>query len=213
MVARDGPVTVRSLSAAAYAELRAGSAAYADVLEALVRETEATRKRRDEVRAQGGLAAQLATGVRFVRESNFARFTSTVRRGRTEAGEDTVNGYVLGRLLGAGAYGRVFRCVDAAGAPAAVKVLDKARMKRAAARGGAAGGGGGATDLLREIEVMKKLRHPNLVELREVLDDPACPQLYIVQELCARGCIMPEAEHNTPLEPEAARRASTSGLS
>ena len=37
------------------------------------------------------------------------------------------------------------------------------------------------SELLREVEVMRKLRHPNLVALREVIDDPAGNQLYMVQ--------------------------------
>lgn len=37
---------------------------------------------------------------------------------------------------------------------------------------------------------MKKLNHPNLVELIEVLDDPEEDSLYMVMEMCKKGVIM-----------------------
>lgn len=46
-------------------------------------------------------------------------------------------------------------------------------------------------DLIREeIAVMKKLNHPNLVSLIEVLDDPDEDSLYMVLELCKKGVVM-----------------------
>ena len=41
-----------------------------------------------------------------------------------------------------------------------------------------------------EIAVMKKLNHPNLVSLIEVLDDPDEDSLYMVLEMCKKGVIM-----------------------
>jgi [calcium/calmodulin-dependent protein kinase] kinase len=41
-----------------------------------------------------------------------------------------------------------------------------------------------------EIAIMKKLNHPNLVQLIEVLDDPAEDSLYMVLEMCKKGVIM-----------------------
>ncbi len=37
---------------------------------------------------------------------------------------------------------------------------------------------------------MKKLNHPNLVALYEVLDDPAEDSLYMVMEMCKKGVVM-----------------------
>ena len=46
-------------------------------------------------------------------------------------------------------------------------------------------------DLIREeIAVMKKLHHPNLVSLIEVLDDPEEDSLFMVLEMCKKGVIM-----------------------
>lgn len=38
-----------------------------------------------------------------------------------------------------------------------------------------------AETLRREVAVMKKLRHPNIVTLWEVIDDPRAQQLYMIQ--------------------------------
>lgn len=46
-------------------------------------------------------------------------------------------------------------------------------------------------DLIRmEIAVMKKLNHPNLVGLIEVLDDPAQDSLFMVLEMCKKGVVL-----------------------
>jgi [calcium/calmodulin-dependent protein kinase] kinase len=37
---------------------------------------------------------------------------------------------------------------------------------------------------------MKKLNHPNLVSLIEVLDDPEEDSLYMVMEMCKKGVVM-----------------------
>ncbi len=37
---------------------------------------------------------------------------------------------------------------------------------------------------------MKKLDHPNLVQLIEVLDDPEEDSLYMVLEMCKKGVVM-----------------------
>ncbi|OAA38153.1 calcium/calmodulin-dependent protein kinase kinase [Cordyceps fumosorosea ARSEF 2679] len=42
----------------------------------------------------------------------------------------------------------------------------------------------------KEVAIMKKLHHPNLVQLIEVLDDPQEDLLYMVLELCKKGVAM-----------------------
>lgn len=41
-----------------------------------------------------------------------------------------------------------------------------------------------------EIAIMKKLNHPNVVTLIEVLDDPEEDSLYMVMEMCKKGVVM-----------------------
>lgn len=46
-------------------------------------------------------------------------------------------------------------------------------------------------DLIKEeIAIMKKLNHPNIVSLIEVLDDPSEDSLYMVMEYCKKGVVM-----------------------
>ncbi|KAF2847261.1 Pkinase-domain-containing protein [Plenodomus tracheiphilus IPT5] len=48
-----------------------------------------------------------------------------------------------------------------------------------------------AFELIKEeIAIMKKLNHPNLVTLIEVLDDPDEDSLYMVMEMCKKGVVM-----------------------
>lgn len=63
-------------------------------------------------------------------------------------------------------------------------------------------------DLIKEeIAVMKKLNHPNLVSLIEVLDDPDEDSLYMVLELCKKGVVMQVGleERADPYEDEKCR--------
>lgn len=55
----------------------------------------------------------------------------------------------------------------------------------------------------REIAVLKKLDHPNVVKLVEVLDDPDEDHLYMVFELLERGQVL-EVPTDKPLSEEQA---------
>lgn len=54
---------------------------------------------------------------------------------------------------------------------------------------------------------MKKLNHPNLVQLIEVLDDPEEDSLYMVMEMCKKGVVMKVGLDSVadPYSPEACR--------
>lgn len=58
-----------------------------------------------------------------------------------------------------------------------------------------------------EIACMKKLNHPNLVQLIEVLDDPEEDSLYMVLEMCRKGIVMKVGldETVTPYDEETCR--------
>ena len=67
---------------------------------------------------------------------------------------------------------------------------------------GAIGGKSSELDMVaREIAVMKKMNHPNVVSLHEVIDDPASEALFIVMEYVSRGAVMSteKLEGNEPL--------------
>ena len=58
-----------------------------------------------------------------------------------------------------------------------------------------------------EVAIMKKLNHPNLVQLIEVLDDPEDDSLYMVMEMCKKGVVMKVGlgESAKPYEEEKCR--------
>ncbi|KAK6866187.1 hypothetical protein PG995_002715 [Apiospora arundinis] len=58
-----------------------------------------------------------------------------------------------------------------------------------------------------EIAIMKKLNHPNLVQLIEVLDDPEEDSLWMVLEMCKKGVVMKVGldDHADPYPEEQCR--------
>lgn len=47
-----------------------------------------------------------------------------------------------------------------------------------------------------EIAILKKLNHPNVVKLIEVLDDPEQDNLYMTFELVEQGCVTVQSYEN-----------------
>lgn len=60
-------------------------------------------------------------------------------------------------------------------------------------------------NVYKEIAILRKLDHPNVVKLVEVLDHPDKDNLYLVFELVHRGEIL-VIPTNNPLQEETARR-------
>ncbi|KAH7188820.1 kinase-like domain-containing protein [Fusarium flagelliforme] len=126
-----------------------------------------------------------------------------------------VNQYTILEEIGRGSYGAVHLAKDQFGHEFAVKEFSKARLRkrlqstilrqgpRGPRRMGPGVGGpfnatprivndtNDALHLIREeIAIMKKLNHPNLVQLYEVLDDPEEDSIYMVLEMCRKGVVM-----------------------
>ena len=105
-----------------------------------------------------------------------------------------VNQFRLTQRLGKGAFGTVYRA-HGDGRTVAVKVLRRSLLKRHRV-----GMTNSALDqLMREIAVMKKVHHPNCVELHEVIDDPS------TDEVCAHT--PPHRLHAVCASPAVATRA------
>lgn len=118
-----------------------------------------------------------------------------------------INQYQITRVVGRGSFGMVYLAVDSEGQKYALKECSKrqlAKLNRSAfmrlrrqivSRGNEPPTPSEISSLItREIAVMKKLDHPNLVTLYEVLDDPRSESLILVLEWCAKGTIMPAEE-------------------
>ncbi|KAL7912994.1 kinase-like protein [Trichoderma velutinum] len=141
-------------------------------------------------------------------------FSNDENDGRTH---HRINQYVIQEEIGRGSYGAVHLATDQFGNEFAVKEFSKVRLRRRAQSMAMRQGPGGPSrrmpgrggvlpshlmglrdseknDALfyirEEIAIMKKLNHPNLAQLIEVLDDPDEDSLYIVMEMCKKGVIM-----------------------
>ena len=98
-----------------------------------------------------------------------------------------VNNYILLESLGSGSYGQVRLCKrKETDVLYAIKIISKELLKKRKA-------GQESTyfdDVRREIAIMKKLDHPNVVKLYEVMDDPKVNKLYLVLEYMQRKDLM-----------------------
>ncbi|CAO2202002.1 unnamed protein product [Urochloa humidicola] len=103
--------------------------------------------------------------------------------------------YELGRVLGRGNFGRVHAARDLrTGRSVAVKVLSKDKVVRA----------GMMEQIKREIAVMKRVSHPNIVELHEVMATRS--RIYLALELVRGGELFARIVRTGRVKEDAARR-------
>lgn len=133
--------------------------------------------------------------------------TDRVESKRTGEGQKQINQYILYREeLGRGSYGLVrkgFNTLD--GKFYAIKILNKNLLQKRKIMGR----GRAFADLWEkvkvEIAIMKRLRHPNVVRLYEVIDDPTRDKLYMVLEYASKGALSDGSDVCTPFPEEEAR--------
>ncbi|CAB1110112.1 unnamed protein product [Ectocarpus sp. CCAP 1310/34] len=104
-----------------------------------------------------------------------------------------INDYRVCERIGEGSFGVVYKVVRVhTGEVNAMKVITKSRR------------GGQKRELLertlrREVSVMKILRHPNVVTLWEVIDDPRSRKVYMIQDFMERGSLLKEQYEVDPI--------------
>ena len=121
----------------------------------------------------------------------------------------TVDHYKIMRALGKGAFGEVF-LAQHGDEKFAIKVLRKSKLKKAAKprQGPEAAWGRGRTiaaleQVKAEVATMKKITHPNCVQIFDVVLDPQCDEVFIVLEYVAGGTSQPyDADGRPILLPE-----------
>ncbi|KAK7238354.1 protein serine/threonine phosphatase [Aureococcus anophagefferens] len=114
---------------------------------------------------------------------------------RADDGRRLVNGYELLGELGRGAFGTVELC-ERRGDLYAVKILRKSLLRKA--RTGRGRGANALADARREIAIMKKLDHANLVGLVEAVDDEKAGKLYLVLDYVDCGPVLERRKSGDP---------------
>lgn len=83
--------------------------------------------------------------------------------------------YRLEEILGDGSYGRVYRALHlGTESYRAIKAVSKRNFSK-----------NDQDNLIKEVEILKSLDHPNILKIFEVIEDNLC--FYIVTELCTGG--------------------------
>ena len=105
-----------------------------------------------------------------------------------------INQYELIKLLGQGSFGKVKLCVRKLldrEDKFAVKIFKKHILKRKKEvyrdEAGKLCFRNGIEDVLREIAVMKKLDHQNVIRLHEVINDAADDKIYLILDYAEKG--------------------------
>jgi len=98
-----------------------------------------------------------------------------------------VNNYILLNVLGKGSYAEVRLCKEKnSNNVYAIKIMNKISFRKKTF--------GKSTsihdDIKREVAIMKKLRHRNVLRLYEVMDDPNVNKLYLVLEYMKKGDLL-----------------------
>uniref|UniRef100_A0A0C9SA08 non-specific serine/threonine protein kinase n=1 Tax=Wollemia nobilis TaxID=56998 RepID=A0A0C9SA08_9CONI len=107
------------------------------------------------------------------------RETHRVVRIEDPNGNKMINEYVRECKIGTGSYGKVvLHRSTKDGKRYAIKAFHKSRLSKLRV----APSETAMTDVLREVSIMKKLDHPNIVNLVEVIDDPDTDHFYMVME-------------------------------
>ncbi|XP_015601385.1 serine/threonine-protein kinase STK11 isoform X2 [Cephus cinctus] len=87
--------------------------------------------------------------------------------------------YVMGDLLGEGSYGKVKEMLDSDTlCRRAVKILKKKKLRRIP---------NGEINVQREIQLLRTLKHKNVIDLVDVLYNDEKEKMYLVMEFCVGG--------------------------
>ena len=129
---------------------------------------------------------KISQGSRHVLETR--SFVST-----KSFGIKKVNQYVMLKSLGAGTSGKVVQCIvpadkaDEEDKTYAMKIITKKKLTSSPMKNS-------NQTILNELEVMKKLNHPNIVKLHEVINDPDTDKIYFVMDYLPGRTIQQEVE-------------------
>lgn len=99
-----------------------------------------------------------------------------------------LNSYEIVSDLGAGQHGKVKLAIDSAtGEQVAIKILDRAGRRGRLPEDASSLVAENEAKIRKEIAIMKKCRHKNIVRLKEVIDDHRLRKIYLVLEYLENG--------------------------
>ncbi|KAL4326788.1 hypothetical protein HN51_033946 [Arachis hypogaea] len=129
--------------------------------------------------------------------------THKVIRSEDDNGTKMINQYVREYKIGSGSYGKVAlyrNSID--GKHYAIKSFHKSHLLKLRV----APSETAMSDVLREVQIMKMLGHPNIVNLIEVIDDPESDHFYMVLEYVEGKWVCEGTGRACALGDETARR-------
>ena len=98
-----------------------------------------------------------------------------------------------------GSYGTVKLCIDTVThAQVAMKIMNKVKLKRLFVSKSTTG----YKLMQTEIAIMKKMNHPNIVKLYEIIDDPDFDKIFIIMEYISCGSLQSLMNPLIPLPNE-----------
>ncbi|KAG0365213.1 hypothetical protein BGZ54_006754 [Gamsiella multidivaricata] len=110
-------------------------------------------------------------------------------------GNKMINKYMVVRELGRGVHGKVKLCRDTiTNEFCAIKIVDKTTRRRLGRSQIS-----NEQKIRREIAIMKKCIHPNVVRLIEVIDDPTARKIYLVLEYMEGGEVRWKDSEDKPI--------------
>ena len=115
-------------------------------------------------------------------------------RSRDSKNRKIYNGYIVKKLLGSGSFSKV-KLVEKNGKEFAMKIIDKNKLQRQK-KGffkddeGKLQINSMLEDALKEIAILKKCKHPNIVKLHEILYDNEKNKIYLILDNCPNGTLM-----------------------
>mmetsp|Transcript_96810 Transcript_96810/g.276630 ORF Transcript_96810/g.276630 Transcript_96810/m.276630 type:complete len:409 (+) Transcript_96810:213-1439(+) len=146
---------------------------------------------------QAAEASITASGRRVPDDSPLRQIQTTgksiVVRNEESGQVNKVNDYNVVKLLGTGSFAEVY-LVEQAGQQYAVKCFDKSVLSKrrtfSRAKSGRMVVSTAMDQVAGEVAIMKKLRHPNLVALHEVIDDHDESMMFMVLDFVEGGELM-----------------------
>ena len=113
---------------------------------------------------------------------------------KNENNQSVINGYTVIDTLGCGAFSKV-KLVEKEGVQYAMKIIDKKQLQRKK-KGFTKNSEGKVIvssmldDALREIAILKKINHKNIIKLYEIIQNTEKEKLYLILQICEHGTLM-----------------------